>query len=101
MWAQRLSFVGEAGFELYIPVADANSVLEALLACGARHDLGLAGHFALDSCRLEVGFHHWGHDMGSEETPYEVGLGFAVHFDKPGDFIGKQALIKQKKSGCY
>ena len=99
VWAQRLSFVGEAGFELYIPVADANSVLEALLACGARHDLGLAGLFALDSCRLEVGFHHWGHDMGPEDTPFEIGLGFAVNLDKATEFIGQRALLEQRRDG--
>jgi 4-methylaminobutanoate oxidase (formaldehyde-forming) len=100
LWAQRLSFVGEAGWELYIPVMEAKAVLDALLACGVRHDLGLAGHFALDSCRLEVGFHHWGHDMGPEDTPFEIGLGFAVNLDKADDFIGKQALLDQRRDGC-
>ena len=99
VWAQRLSFVGEAGFELYIPLTAANTVLEALLACGARHDLGLAGHFALDSCRLEVSFHHWGHDMGPEDTPFEIGLDFAVKLDKATEFIGRQALLKQQRDG--
>ena len=99
VWAQRLSFVGETGWELYIPVTTANSVLDALMACGVHHDLGLAGHFALDSCRLEVGFRHWGHDMGPEDTPFEIGLGFAVNLEKTTAFIGKQALLEQKRDG--
>ncbi len=97
--AARLSFVGELGWELYIPVAQAARLLARIMQMGKNHDLDLAGHFALDSCRLEKGFHHWGHDMGPEDTPFEVGLGFTVNFGKASDFIGKEALIKQQKSG--
>jgi len=97
--AARLSFVGELGWELYIPVAHAQVVLERVLRVGAAHDLGLAGHFALDACRIEVGFRHWGHDMGADDTPFEVGLGFAVELDKPGDFIGRDALCVQQRDG--
>ncbi len=97
--AVRLSFVGELGWELYLPVAQATQLLGEILHIGEGHDLGLAGHFALDACRLEKGFHHWGHDMGPEDTPFEIGLGFAVNFDKAIDFIGKKALLKQKQNG--
>jgi len=97
--AVRLSFVGELGWELYLPVAQATQLLAEILRVGEGHDLGLAGHFALDACRLEKGFHHWGHDMGPEDTPFEIGLGFAVNFDKAIDFIGKQALLEQKLKG--
>ena len=99
--ATRLSFVGEPGWELSIPAAQAEQVLERILDLGKNHNLGLAGHFALDSCRLEKGFHHWGHDMGPEETPYETGLGFALKMDKPIEFIGKAALLKQQSSGWH
>jgi glycine cleavage system aminomethyltransferase T len=53
-----------------------------------------------DSCRLEKGFHHWGHDLGPDDTPFEVGLGFTVRFDKESNFIGKQALLEQQRVGC-
>jgi len=95
--ATRLSFVGELGWELSVPVADAKTVYQSIVDAGQAFNLAHAGHFCLDSCRLEKGYLHWGHDMGSEETPFEVGLGFAVNLEK--DFIGKQALINQQKSG--
>ncbi|MCP4387314.1 MAG: FAD-dependent oxidoreductase [Gammaproteobacteria bacterium] len=97
--ATRLSFVGELGWELCIPVEHASRVLQAVLVAGVKYDLGLAGHFALDGCRLEVGYHHWGHDIGPDDTPWECGLDFAVRLDKRDDFIGKQALIAQRQNG--
>jgi len=95
--ATRLSFVGELGWEISIPVAHAKQVYQSIVDAGQVFNLGHAGHFCLDSCRLEKGYLHWGHDMGSEDTPFELGLGFTVNLNK--DFIGKQALQKQKKSG--
>jgi 4-methylaminobutanoate oxidase (formaldehyde-forming) len=97
--AVRLSFVGELGWELYIPVARAAALMETILRVGAGHDLGLAGHFALDACRLEVGFRHWGHDIGADDTPFEAGLGFVVELDKPGDFNGRDALRARQREG--
>jgi 4-methylaminobutanoate oxidase (formaldehyde-forming) len=58
-----------------------------------------AGHFCLDACRLEKGFRHWGHDIGPDDTPLEAGLGFAVAWDKPGGFLGRDALLRQKDAG--
>ncbi len=95
----RLSFVGELGWELYIPVNQAVRVLTEVLRVGEVYELGLAGHFALDSCRMEKGFRHWGHDMGADDTPYEVGLGFTVNFEKKIEFKGKQALLEQRQRG--
>jgi len=95
--ATRLSFVGELGWEISIPVAQAKQVYQEIVTVGQAFNLGHAGHFSLDSCRLEKGYLHWGHDMGPEETPFEVGLGFAVNLNK--DFIGRQSLLGQKKSG--
>tara|TARA_Y100001949_G_scaffold103575_1_gene87469 strand:- start:22 stop:513 length:492 start_codon:yes stop_codon:yes gene_type:complete len=57
----------------------------------------LAGMHALNSLRLEKAFRHWGHDISDEDTPLEAGLGFAVKFDKPGGFIGREALLRQKE----
>jgi glycine cleavage system aminomethyltransferase T/glycine/D-amino acid oxidase-like deaminating enzyme len=96
LFALRLSFVGELGWELYIQCADALSVLDRLITAGRDFDLGFAGHYALDGCRLEMGYRHWGHDIGSGDTPIEAGLGFAVCFDKPFDFLGKTALLESR-----
>jgi 4-methylaminobutanoate oxidase (formaldehyde-forming) len=98
--ATRISYVGELGWELCIPLKHASRLLQAILAAGEKYELALAGHFALDGCRLEVGYLHWGHDMGADDTPLECGLGFAVGFDKTDDFIGKQALLEQRRNGC-
>ena len=84
--ATRLSFVGELGWELSIPAAHAAAVFDALIAAGAQP----MGHYALDACRIEKGFCHWGHDLGPEITPQEAGLGFATDPDK--GFLGKAAL---------
>ncbi|MBT8433168.1 MAG: FAD-dependent oxidoreductase [Gammaproteobacteria bacterium] len=97
--AARLSFVGELGWELYIPVAGAARLMARIMQIGKNHDLALAGHFALDSCRLEKGYLHWGHDMGPDDTPFEVGLGFTVKLDKEIDFVGRQALLEQRQNG--
>ena len=87
----------EPGWDLYVKAADADEFLALLLDAGKPFDLAPAGHFALDCCRLEVGFRHWGHDMGPEDTPLDCGLGFAVDFDKNVDFIGREALLEQRR----
>jgi 4-methylaminobutanoate oxidase (formaldehyde-forming) len=97
-WAIRRSFLGELGYELLIPTEFAAHVREAIMAAGAPHGLVHAGQFAMNACRLEKGFRHFGHDIGDEDTPYETGLGFAVALDK-GDFLGREALAAQKAGG--
>lgn len=91
--ATRVSFVGELGWELSIPVAGAAAVFGALMAAGVRP----MGHFALDACRIEKGFRHMGHDLGPEISPPEAGLGFVVDWSKA--FIGKPALEAQRAAG--
>lgn len=91
--AQRVSFVGELGWELYIPVAGAAEVFRALVTAGAKP----MGHYALDACRIEKGFRHMGHDLGQDITPLEAGLGFTVDWSK--DFLGKPALAAQRAAG--
>jgi len=93
--ATRMSFVGELGFELSMAAEFAETVHAALIDAGAGH----AGHLALDACRLEKGFRHWGHDIGPEDTPLEAGLSFAVAWEKPSDFIGREALLAQRERG--
>ena len=92
-FATRVSFVGELGWELTVANADAPTLFDALRGVGA---LPL-GHFALDGCRLEKGFKHWGHELGPEVTPLEAGLGFTIDWSK--DFIGKAALERQRSEG--
>ncbi len=93
--AARLSYVGELGWELYIRAAEAAQVMKLLAAA----DLPALGLFAIDSCRMEKGYRHWGHDLGPEDTPLEAGLGFTVAWEKPGGFTGLEALQRQKSEG--
>lgn len=83
VWAIRRSFLGELGYELLIPTEFTAHVYEALLAAGKPHGLMHGGMFALNACRLEKSFRHFGHDIGEDDTPYEAGLGFAVDASKP------------------
>ena len=94
--ALRTTYVGELGWELYLPTEFAAPVYDLIAAEGAGHGLRHAGYHALDSLRIERGFRHWGHDITDEDTPLEAGLGFAVAFDKP-DFIGREALLRQRE----
>jgi glycine cleavage system T protein len=93
--AQRISYVGELGFELYIPAEFAPPVFD-VIAEAAGDRLALAGFHALDSLRLEKAYRHWGHDIGDEDTPLEAGLGFACAFAKPVPFIGREALLETR-----
>ena len=97
--ATRISYVGELGWELYVPAEFAPHVFDRLLAAGAPHGLRLAGYHAINSLRLEKAFRHWGHDIDSDTTPLEGGLGFTVAWDKPGDWIGREALLRQRQAG--
>ncbi len=98
-WAIRRSFLGELGYELMMPSEFTLSVYDALLNAGREHRLKHMGMFAMNACRLEKGFRHFGHDIGEDDTPYESGLGFAVNLDKQDEFLGKSALSQQKTSG--
>jgi glycine cleavage system aminomethyltransferase T/glycine/D-amino acid oxidase-like deaminating enzyme len=97
--ASRLTFVGELGFELYIPTEFAAHVFDEIVAAGAAFGLRMGGFFAINSLRMEKGYRHWGHDIGEEDTPYQGGLGFAVALDKKSGFMGRDALVKQKAQG--
>jgi 4-methylaminobutanoate oxidase (formaldehyde-forming) len=99
--AARLSYVGELGWELYIPSESALPVFDALIEVGDDLGLKLAGIEALSSLRIEKGYCAWGHEIGPDDTPLHAGLDFAVKFNKPDLFIGKEALLQQKKEGVF
>jgi glycine cleavage system aminomethyltransferase T/glycine/D-amino acid oxidase-like deaminating enzyme len=98
--ASRITYVGELGWEIYIPTEFALSIYDLLVERGEEYNLAHAGYHALNSLRIEKAYRHWGHDITDEDTPLEAGLNFAVKYDKPGGFVGREALLKQKESGC-
>ncbi len=98
VYAQRVSYAGELGWELYIPNQRATPVWDLLIEAGREFGLEVGGYKVLDSLRLEKGYRYFTTDITPSETPYEGGLGFCVHLDK-GDFIGRDALVKQKAEG--
>jgi heterotetrameric sarcosine oxidase gamma subunit len=96
--AARITFVGELGWELYIPTEFAVAIYDLIVERGEAFGLKHAGYHTLNSCRMEKSYRHWGHDITDEDSPLEAGLGFAVAFDKPGGFIGRDALLKKKEA---
>jgi len=92
----RMSYVGELGWELYLPWAEASSLYDAIFEVGDAHGLRHAGYHAMNTLRLESGYRHWGHDITDEDTPLEAGLGFAVAWDKPS-FRGREALLADRE----
>jgi riboflavin biosynthesis protein RibD len=97
--ACRKSYVGGPGYELTVPVEQCVTLYEALGAAGARHGLRDAGYYALDALRIEAGRRAWGAELSPDETPWEAGLGHAVKLDKPGGFLGHDALVRQRETG--
>jgi 4-methylaminobutanoate oxidase (formaldehyde-forming) len=97
--ATRISYMGELGWELYVPAEFAGHVFDRLVAAGKSHGLALCGMHAMDSLRIEKAYRHWGHDIGEDDTPLEAGLGFACAFDKKTHFIGRDALLRQREKG--
>jgi heterotetrameric sarcosine oxidase gamma subunit len=97
--AARVGYVGELGWELYIPVDYAQYVFDQLCEAGAQSGLRHAGYRAIESCRLEKGYLYWSADISPETTPVEAGLGFAVAWEK-ADFVGRAALEKIRATGA-
>jgi glycine cleavage system aminomethyltransferase T len=98
-WVLRRSFLGELGYEIYPTTDLCRHVYEALLREGMTRGLVHGGFLAMNHCRLEKGFVHFGHDVGEDDTPLEAGLRFAVALDKAESFIGREALRAQRDSG--
>ncbi|MFK7937819.1 MAG: FAD-dependent oxidoreductase [Roseovarius sp.] len=99
VFAQRLSYTGELGWEIFITPDFAEHVFEMLCAAGDPLGLQLVGGEALNGLRIEKGFLHWGHDMSYTEAPHQVGLGFVCKPDKAIPFIGRDAFVRRKAEG--
>ena len=97
--ALRLTYMGELGWELYIPTEFAPHVYDLLVEKGQELGLKHCGYHTLQSLRMEKAYREFGHDLGADDTPIEAGLSFACDFNKSGGFIGKEALLKQKEHG--
>jgi len=97
--ALRVTFVGELGWELHLPVGHAQTVYRALMGAGAKHGLINAGYRAIESCRLEKGYRAWGSDIGPDHTPDEAGLGWAVKMKSNIPFKGREAVAAQRVEG--
>ncbi|MBX3496648.1 MAG: GcvT family protein [Parvibaculum sp.] len=97
--ALRVTYVGELGWELHLPVEYAVNVYEALMRAGAAYGISNAGYRAIESLRLEKGYRAWGSDVGPDHTPLEAGLGWAVKLRKNVPFKGREAILAQKETG--
>jgi 4-methylaminobutanoate oxidase (formaldehyde-forming) len=95
----RITYIGELGYELYIPAEQALHVYDRLVEAGRAFGLRHAGLKALASLRLEKGYRDYGHDIDNTDNIFEAGLGFFADFDKPGGFIGRAAALSQKAAG--
>lgn len=95
----RITYLGELGYELYIPAEQTLHVYERLVAAGEAVGLVHAGLKTLASCRMEKGYRDYGHDIDNTDSPLEAGLGFALDLNKPDGFIGKEAVLKKKAEG--
>ena len=96
--AHRVTYVGELGWEVYVASDQSAHVFEALEVAGAQVGLKLCGLHALDSCRMEKAYRHWGHDITDEDHVLEAGLGFTVSSKKP-DFVGRDAVLRKRDAG--
>jgi len=96
VWAQRISYVGELGFELYVDSCYGKDLYNLILNTGKDFNISHCGAHTMDIMRMESGFLHWGHDISPEENQYQAGLKFAISHKKPFNFIGKEKLLKIK-----
>ncbi len=95
----RITYLGELGYELYVPTEQATHVYDRLVETGKAHGLRHAGLKALASLRMEKGYRDYGHDIDNTDSVLEAGLGFAVDLKKPGGFVGKEAVLAKKAAG--
>jgi 4-methylaminobutanoate oxidase (formaldehyde-forming) len=95
----RITYLGELGYELYVPTEQAAHVYDRLVAAGEALGLRHAGLKALASLRMEKGYRDYGHDIDNTDSVLEAGLGFAVDLKKPGGFLGREAVLAKKAAG--
>ncbi len=95
--ALRVTYVGELGWELHVPMPSLAAVFDELVDAGQEFGLRLAGHYAINALRLEKAYRAWGHELSPDDTPLEAGLSFAVAWSKP--FLGRERLLEQKSAG--
>ena len=95
----RITYVGELGYELYVPAEQAVGVYDRLVAAGEAFGLRHAGLKALGSLRMEKGYRDYGHDIDNTDGPLEAGFGFALALDKPSGFLGRDAVLAKKAEG--
>jgi 4-methylaminobutanoate oxidase (formaldehyde-forming) len=94
--ALRVTYVGELGWELHVPIAATGDVFDALMAAGKPYGIRPTGYRAIESLRLEKGYRAWGSDITPNDTPFEAGLGWAVKLKKDIDFIGRDVLMQKQ-----
>ncbi|MFL5708828.1 MAG: FAD-dependent oxidoreductase [Chloroflexota bacterium] len=99
VYALRVTYVGELGWELYAHAEFGVALWRTLWDAGRPHGMVAGGYRAIDALRIEKGYRVWSSDITPDETPYEAGLGFAVALDKGTDFIGREALVAAKAAG--
>ncbi len=105
--ALRVTYVGELGWELHLPVETAGPVYDAIMAAGRQHGIANAGYRAIESLRLEKGYRAWGSDIGPDHTPLEAGMAWAVKLKQNIPFLGREALTEQatkplkKRLACF
>jgi len=97
--AARLSYTGELGWEIHVEMAEAGPVYDAIIEVGQAHAIRDMGHDAMNCLRVEKGFRAFGRELTADETPLEAGLGFTVKTDRGGDFIGRDAFLREKEAG--
>jgi 4-methylaminobutanoate oxidase (formaldehyde-forming) len=97
--ATRITYVGELGWELYVPTEFAPHIFDRIIDAGESFGLRLAGYHAMNSLRMEKAYRHWGHDIDSDTTLLEAGLGFTAAWNKRDGFAGRDALLRQKQEG--
>ncbi len=94
--ALRVTYVGELGWELHVPIAATGDVFDALMAAGESFGIRPTGYRAIESLRLEKGYRAWGSDITPNDTPFDAGLGWAVKLKKDVDFVGRSALLAKQ-----
>jgi glycine cleavage system aminomethyltransferase T/glycine/D-amino acid oxidase-like deaminating enzyme len=97
--ALRITYVGELGWELHVPISQLALLYDTLMEAGKKFGITNAGHYAINSLRLEKGYRAWGADISPDDTPLEADLAFVITWDKDIPFIGRQSLLKQKANG--